>query len=375
MRVAHVVVTYPPYRGGMGNVAHAYVVGLAAQGVDVEVFTPRFDRAAGDQARVHRLRPWLRSGQCAVLPTLLTATAGFDLVHLHFPFFGAAQFVALRRRLRRRPRLVLTYHMDADADGLRGVVFAAHRRSMMPWIVRSADRVLVASRDYAEHAALARVPGALATAEEHPFGVDTRRFSPGCAGAARTRLALDMAPTVVFVGGLDRAHAFKGLDVLLQACATLPADVRLVVAGDGDLRPSYQARAGQLGLAARVRFLGSVSDADLADVYRAGDVVAFPSVSRAEAFGLVALEAAASGRPVVASDLPGVRTVVRAGDTGLLVESGQPLALAGALERLLRDERLRADLGARARARVERQFTWDQAVARLLATYTAVLEG
>ncbi|MEZ5966291.1 MAG: glycosyltransferase [Planctomycetota bacterium] len=373
MRVAHVVVTYPPYRGGMGNVAHAYVEGLRRRGVDAAVFTPRVPGSEADPPFVHRLRPWLRSGQCAVLPTLLTATAAFDLVHLHFPFFGAAQFVALRRRMRRRPRLVLTYHMDASAGGLRGAVFAAHRRLLLPWIVRSADRVLVASRDYAAHAALERVRNVRAAVEEHPFGVDERRFAPGAESEARARLRLDSAPTVVFVGGLDRAHAFKGLDVLLQACAALRADVRVVVAGDGDQRPGYEDRARALGLADRARFLGSVSDEDLPDVYRAADVVAFPSVSRAEAFGLVALEAAASARPVVASDLPGVRTVVQAEQTGLLVDPGAVGPLAGALARVLADERLRRDLGARARARVEREFTLERALDRLQATYAAVL--
>jgi len=374
MRIAHVVVTYPPYRGGIGNVARAYVEGLTARGFAVEVFTPDYGGEVPADARVHRLRARLRSGQCALLPSLLVALDGFDLVHLHFPFFGAAQFVALRRRLRQRPRLVVTYHMDARARGWRGAAFAVHRRTLLPWIVRSADRVLVSSRDYAAHAALARVRGAAALVEEHPFGVDARRFTPRPAPAARTRLGIEQAPTVVFVGGLDRAHAFKGLDVLLRACAQLPPEVRLLVAGDGDLRAGYEAAAARLGLAPRSRFLGAVPDAELPDVLAAGDVVAFPSVSRAEAFGLVALEAAACGRAVVASNLPGVRTVVRDGETGVLVPPGQAEPLAGALARVLGDASERERLGASARARVERELTWDHALERLVATY-ATLRG
>lgn len=375
MRVAHVVATYPPYRGGMGNVAHAYVEGLRLRGHDVHVFTPVQGNAARVETHVHRLRARLRSGQCALLPSLATACRAFDLVHLHFPFFGAAGFVALGRRLRSRPRLVLTYHMDAAAPGLRGLVFAAHRRALLPWTVRAADRILVSSQDYAAHAALARVRDVRGRVEEHPFGVDASRFAPGPRAAARARLGVADAPTVAFVGGLDRAHAFKGLGVLLESLALLPEDVRLVVAGDGDLRPGYEARAAQLGLGGRVDFLGSVLDADLAEVYRAGDVVAFPSVSRAEAFGLVALEAAACGRPVVASDLPGVRVVVRAGDTGLLTTPGDADALAHGLRAVLADRERADEMGRRARARVERDLTWDRAVDRLVATYRAVVHG
>lgn len=374
MRIAHVVVTYPPYRGGMGNVARAYVEGLSARGHDIEVFTPTYGDEPDSDPRVHRLRPWLRHGQCAVLPSLLTACRGFDLVHLHFPFYGAAQFGALRRRLRRRPRLVLTYHMDADAPGVRGAIFALHRRLCLPWIVRSADRVLVSSRDYAAQAALARVAGVQAKIEEHPFGVDIERFAPGPPAAARARLGVDDATTVGFVGGLDAAHAFKGLGVLLQAVGGLSGDIRLLVCGDGALRPQYEARARESGLGRRVRFLGGVSDDRLPDVYAAADLIAFPSVSRAEAFGLVALEAAASGRAVVASDLPGVRTVVRDGVTGILVPPGDATRLTQALAGLIADPNRRQALGVAARARVERELTWDHALDRLLATYRAVLE-
>ena len=373
MRVAHVVATYPPYRGGLGNVAHAYVEGLRARGHDVEVFTTDYGHASPPPGHVHRLRSLVRVGQLALLPQLARQCAGFDVVHLHFPFFGAAQFLARARARRQLPNLVLTYHMDAHARGLRGAVFALHRRVLLPLIVRQADRILVSSHDYAQAAALWRVPDVRARIEEHPFGVDVARFCPGDAAVARAALGLASAPTIAFVGGLDRAHAFKGLGVLLTAMAQLPATCRLVVVGDGDLRAGYAQQAQSLGLGERVRFLGSLDDAALPQAYRAADVVAFPSVSRAEAFGLVALEAAACGKPVVASNLPGVRTVVRDGETGVLVPPAQPAALANALADLLQQGERRRQLGRAARARVERELSWDHAIDRLLSSYAAVL--
>jgi glycosyltransferase involved in cell wall biosynthesis len=374
VRVAQVVCTYPPYRGGIGNVAAEYAARLSTYGCAVEVFTPDYGDGAPAMPGVHRLPARWRSGLCAVLPRLAgDLLARFDLIHLHFPFYGAAQFVAWRRWRHAHPRLVLTYHMDAHAPGWRGAVFAAHRRTLLPWIVRRADAILVASRDYAAHSALGRLPDVAARIEEHPFGVDAVRFAPRDALEGRRRLGLADAPTVTFVGGLDRPHAFKGVAVLLRAAAQLPPGVQLALVGAGNLRPEYERQAAALGVAAR--FLGALSDADLPCAYAAADVVAFPSTSPAEAYGLVALEAAASARAVVASALPGVRSVVRDGETGLLVPPGDAAALAGGLRRLLDDPARRQALATAARRRVEAERTWDHAVARLHATYRRLLAG
>lgn len=372
VRVAHVTCTYPPYRGGIGHVAAEYAARLPALGCEVEVFTPDYGDPDPAPPGVHRLRARLRSGLCAVLPQLGGRLLDrFDLVHLHFPFYGAAQFVAWRRWRHARPKLVLTYHMDAHAPGWRGAVFGLHRRTLLPWIVRRADAVLVASRDYAEHAALGRLRDVLPRVEEHPFGVDAQRFAPGDRAAARAALGLAAAPTVTFVGGMDRPHAFKGVSVLLRAAAALPRTTQLALVGDGDLRARYQQEAAALGLNAR--FLGGLSAVQLPLAYTAADVVAFPSTSAAEAFGLVALEAAASARPVVASALPGVRAAVRDGTTGVLVPAADPVALAQALRALLEDPRRAAALGRAGRERVERECTWDHAVAKLRDVYARLL--
>ncbi|HLU40167.1 MAG TPA: glycosyltransferase, partial [Planctomycetota bacterium] len=132
-------------------------------------------------------------------------------------------------------------------------------------------------------------------------------------------------------------------------------------------------QAVALGLGERARFLGGLADADLPDAYRAADVVVLPSVGRGEAFGLVALEAAACARPVVASDLPGVRTVVREGATGKLVPPGDVGALAEALADLLADAARAQALGTAARTRVEAELTLEHALDRLLASYARLL--
>jgi glycosyltransferase involved in cell wall biosynthesis len=171
---------------------------------------------------------------------------------------------------------------------------------------------------------------------------------------------------ITLVGGLDKAHYFKGVPTLLRAIASTDlSDTRLVIVGQGDLRPKYEEYARQLGVAGRVIFAGSVSEDELPAYHRLGDVFAFPSVDQSEAFGIAALEALACGVPVVSSDLPGVRTIVREGETGLRVPAGSASALAAALVRMLGNEDMRRTMGAAAREMAVKEFSLESRQAKL----------
>ncbi len=372
MKIAHVVCTYPPYRGGMGHVAFEYVERLRARGHDVHVFTPRYGHAIeGDPDYVHRVPSPLHVGNAGVVPSLFRRLSGFDVVHLHYPFFGGAEPVIVRQAVRHDQALVLTYHMDTDAQGVRGAIFEAHRRLLFPWLISRADRVLVSSQDYANACALRHVPDVTKRLEMLPFGVDLERFSPGEDLALRTKLGIkDGTPVVLFVGGMDTSHHFKGVSVALAALEQLKAlKWEAVFVGEGDLRATYMNESVHLGLSERVRFVGSIPDTELPRYYRMADMQLFPSTSRAEAFGLVALEGASSGIPCIASDLPGVRSVVLDGETGLLVPPGDAVALARALQTLIEHVDVREQLGASARKRAEAEFAWDPLMAQLERIY------
>lgn len=148
-----------------------------------------------------------------------------------------------------------------------------------------------------------------------------------------------------------------------------------MIVGDGDLRPSFEARARQLGVSLRIEFLGSVSPEVLLQTYRQASIHVLPSTSSAEAFGLVTLEAASHGIPSIVSDLPGVRTTVRHGQTGLVVPAGNPQALASALRSLWHDDAWRVKMGLAARERVLREFEWDGLMKRLIAVYESQVPG
>ena len=136
------------------------------------------------------------------------------------------------------------------------------------------------------------------------------------------------------MGGLDAAHRFKGLSLLLLALKMLPGE-ELTIVGDGNERHAFEEEARQLGIETRVRFLGRVSNEVLAQVYVEHRCLVVPSTSVAEAFSLVAMEAQMHGLPVIASNLPGVRTVVRREKTGWLVPPESVQALADRMRAVL----------------------------------------
>ncbi len=373
-KIAQVVCTYPPYRGGMGGVAFEYTERLRERGYNVHVFTAKQSGVTEDPSYVHRIPSILSIGNGSVMPSLYKRLSGFDLIHLHYPFFGGAEPTIVRKAVRHNQGLVMTYHMDAIAGGLRGAMFSAHRRVLFPWLVNRVDRVLVSSMDYAETSALTEVKGAMDRTEVHPFGVDLKRFSPGRSLIRDAFVPDGETPLLLFVGGLDAAHHFKGVAVMLAALRKLTElPWELVIVGDGDLREGYEKKAEEYGLGSRVHFAGNVSNEELPDYYRAADIHLFPSTRRAEAFGIVALEAAASGTPTIASSLPGVRTVVQDGATGLLVAPDDVLALRKAIELLVTQRELRTRLGQAARLHAESTFAWDPIMDALEHTYESVL--
>lgn len=336
----------------MGSVAAHDAADLMARGVEVAVFVPRIGvRPAPPGATA--LRSWWSIGNAAVMPQLFWRLRGFDVVHLHYPFYGTDIFVALACLIWNIP-LVMTYHMVAHAPDYRQRLFSLHRKICEPIVLRIARRVLVSSLDYAKAVGLRH-----RRLIERPLSVDTQRFAPGDRQAARQKLGvLPREKVILFVGGLDHAHFFKGLGALLIAVQDLPGSLpwRLLIVGDGELRKRYQKMASDIEITGRVTFLGNVDDETLPYVFQAADLHILPSMEMNEAFGLVTLEAAASGIPSVVSDLPGVRTVVVPHQTGLLVPPKDAGAITHVLDKLLSDDELRERMGAAARQRVLEKY-------------------
>lgn len=358
----------------MGNVVFEMANAQIRAGYEVRVYTPQFEGPTDeDTAVAARLKPGFKYGNAAWLPGLAPELAQFDLVHLHYPFFGTANLV--RRWKKKNPHipLVVTYHMDNRAQGWLGLFFKYYAAFWLPKILGVADALHSASFDYLTVSDAKKMYQAKPEQWfEVPFGVDTNRFAP--ASKPVDWLAASglnpQAPTILFVGGMDRAHFFKGVPVLLDALTIVKNGgllVQALLVGDGDLRAEFEARAQGLGIMDRVRFLGQVDDANLPAVYNAADLLVLPSTTRGEAFGMVILEAMASGLPVIATDLPGVRTLAL--EAGTVVEPRSAADLADALYGYFARGNDQAGWGARARKTAEQKFDINLVTKQMLEIY------
>ena len=357
MRVACITCTYPPYAGGIGNVAARHARMLADAGHQVAVGTPAFDQQPGRQVvdgiTVHRLPVLVRHGNSALVRDLGRLVRHADVAYLHYPFYGGAEIAATAARRAGVPYAVF-FHMDVHRTGVAGGFVAAHRRLAQPRIMTGARAVLVSSADYATASSLAGLQ--LPNVIESPYAAPDR-FSAGTPDpGALARMSIDPErPVFLFVGAMDVDHAFKGVPELLQAFSAVrdhPARPQLVLAGGGGQREHFIEVARGMG-SPDVVFPGRVSDDDLVQLYRCAYATVLPSTNSDEAYGVVLAEGMACGSPGIASALPGVRTVLIEGETGLLVPPGDVPALADALSALLdkpdrRQEMSRAALHDRA---------------------------
>jgi phosphatidylinositol alpha-mannosyltransferase len=197
-----------------------------------------------------------------------------------------------------------------------------------------------------------------------PNGVDIERF------ASRRPPLPGGPPTILALGRLDPRKGIEHLIDALPHVMRALGPVRLVIAGDGPRRPALERRARARAPGA-IEFLGAVPPERTPQLYAAADCLCAPA-TRNESFGIVLLEAMASGRPIVASDLSGYRRVIVAGQTGWLVPPGDPPALARALIRVLGDPDHARTMGEAGRERAQ-SYAWPRVSERLVALYERAL--
>ena len=306
----------------------------------------------------------------------------YDLIHAHYWLSGVAG-----ERLAEMwgvPQVVMFHTLGelknqvAKSPGDRDT---AQRIALEGAVMRGADEIIAATPT--ERAQMAWLYGAR---KERitviPCGVDGGLFYPRNQHEAHRRLDLPCGRLLLFVGRIER---LKGVDTLLEAVAQLVAeggqdDLQVLIVG-GDIESNQaqnpelqrlQALTAELGLTARVEFLGSQSQTELPHFYAAADVTVMPS--HYESFGMVALESMACGTPVIASRVGGLASLVRDGETGFLVPAESPADLADRLRTLLADDELRLRLGRQA-AVYARQYRWARIADRITEVYHSLIRS
>jgi D-inositol-3-phosphate glycosyltransferase len=376
--------------GGMNVYVRELVSALAQAGVTSDVYTRRW---SDDLPEVVEVEPGFRVVHVPAGPVDLPKEAlpevvdqfadgvldhlvtsddlwGVDALHANYWLSGVAGH-RLKHEL--DLPLVSTFHTLARVKAETGDAEPQRRVDAETAVIGCSDAIL--ANCPAEAAQLERLYGAdPARIEIVPPGVVHAFFSPGDRAGARSALPqlgpLD-GPMLLFVG---RIQPLKGLDVAVRALAELDdsSAVLVVVGGASGVDGRHEVErieklAASLGVSERVRFAAPQPHHMLSSFYRAADVVLVPS--RSESFGLVALEAAACGTPVVAAAVGGLRTLVDHGRTGFLVEGRDPRVFAAYADQILTNPTLAAVLSAQAAHRA-RDFTWSTAAGRLRRIYS-----
>ncbi|MGZ8764018.1 MAG: glycosyltransferase family 4 protein [Acidimicrobiia bacterium] len=363
---------FPPKFGGI----QSYLYELWRRLPDTTVLTTPYDGAAAFDAaqtfRVDRVRESVllpRPGLAARIDALAREVGAATLFvdpMLPLGIVGCS--------LRAAPHLVIAHGAEITLPGrLPGPNLAARS------VLRAADGVIAAGEYPARE--VVHAAGRLVRGVVVPPGVDVERFRPldiEARAAARRRFGLD--PNRPLVLGASRLVPRKGFDVVIDAVAGLDPLVQLAIGGAGRDRHRLEARVARRGLGGRVRFLGRVPDADLPALYASADVFAMACRDRwlgleAEGFGIVFLEAAATGVPAVAGRSGGSHEAVVHGETGYVVDPRSVAEVRRALMRLLDDESARHRFGSAARARAVSDFSYDTLAARLVPIAAGVVDA
>lgn len=387
LRICHLGKFYPPAAGGIETHVQTLARLQAELGARVRVICVNHQRAGGQDVTWQTLgatpmrREWdagvdlLRCGRWGNLarldlcPSLVPILRGLnhtttDLVHLHTP--NPTMLLAWAA-LQPRVPLVITHHSDVIRQRFLG-------RLLRPFehrVYSQARRILTTSPCYAEGSDL--LTHYRERVEPLPLGIDLEPFlnpSPVARQmAARWRAEFGW-PVWLSVG---RLIYYKGLDTAITALRQVPG--HYLVIGNGPMAGKLKAQARAVGVAHRVHWLGEVSRDELVGAYHAATALWFPSCARSEGFGLVQVEAMASGCPVINTAIPhsGVSWVSRHEETGLTVSVGDVEAFAEAARRLCQDRTLRDRLGEQGRSRAIAMFSARRMAEASLRIYTEVL--
>ena len=366
--------------GGMNVVVRHQAEAMAALGHNVEILTRR---SSAEMPAARRLGAgvtlrYLDAGPLRSVPKgdhegfidefrdRAAALGPYDIIHSHHWFSGMAMLPLARTH--GLPHVQSFHSIAADvatplSAGERPE--SGGRMAGEAWLARESDAIVAVSAAEAE-TVVHRLGGSPDRVHVVLPGVDGTLFHP-----RRSAVTDPTDRGYAVVAG--RLQPLKGLDLAIEALAAVPAPLRpdLVIAGDASADfdgyiDELRTLAAEHGIADQVRFVGPRSRADLAALMRGARVVLVPSHS--ETFGLVALEAAASGVPVVAQGTGGLREAVLSGDTGLVIESRAPLDWAAALTDVLSNPELARRLSVAARARAE-LLDWPRSAALLLDVY------
>jgi glycosyltransferase involved in cell wall biosynthesis len=367
--------------GGTEIAAYHLAQEMGRRGHQVEVFTTALDNRSVvemDKVTIHRYATQFRVASANFSWGLIQRPqkVEVDLAHAHYnmPY---ADYSALLYSRKMGVPLVVTYHADASETSgsrLRNQLQIFYNRYLLPRVLEEADIIITTSESYMKESH--HLEGYQEKIRVIPNGINLEEFQTALTKReCRERLGLPLDKVIIlFFGNLV---PYKGTDILLKAFSKVHNDyddVMLLYVGRGPLKGELQSLSQELGLEDDVVFAGYVDDPDKAIYYQAADIFSLPSVNRAEAFGIVNLEAMASGLPIVASRLGGILDLVQEGGNGILFKPEKVEELARALGYLVDNPEERERMGCAGKKMAE-DYSWAKIARRTEEVYRELLEG
>ena len=349
MKIAQVVCIYPPQIGGIGKAAEK-IQKILSDYYDISVFTVN-NKYNDNQKNIIKLKPLLKLGNGAILFSLLGKLKKFDIIYFHYPFFGTGIIIWLFKIFNPSKKIIIHYHMDVRQKNIIYKILSWPEEIIKKSLFKKSDIIVSASIDYIKNSQIKNIYKHYDQKFiEIPFSVNTEEFKPKSDSSKKNNV-------ILFVGGLDRAHYFKGVNILLTAVSLIKnIDFELKLIGSGNLMDEFKKTAKDLKISDKTFFLGQVDKNELIENYKNTKVLVLPSINTNEAFGIVLIEAMACGTPVIASNLPGVRSVFKNNESGLTVEPENVEDLKNKLEIILKNN-ISDEMGKNARKTVEDKYS------------------
>ncbi len=371
MRILHIYKDYFPVLGGIENHIRILAEAQAARGHAVTVLVANPARRTTVEmlngVRVIKAARWATVASTPISPALFRQTARLtaDVAHLHFPHPPGEVANWLLHPAR---ATVISYHSDV----VRQAGILRFYKPLLKRVLNRADAIIYGSPPMRNSVYLQPQAAKLHLI---PYGVPLDRFLKEPSGEeidrvkARYPIVASDRSKLLFVG---RLRYYKGLNVLIDALPQI--DAQLIVVGIGPMMDEWQMLARARGVAERVAWLGEAPDDDLPALYHLADLFVLPATHSSEAFGLVQVEAMASGVPTICTEVgTGTSWVTQDGQTGYVAPPNDPAALAEKINRLLADPQLRHSMGAAARARAQAEFAVERLIERVERLYQTLI--
>lgn len=354
--VLHIYRTYfPDPPGGLQEAIRQIALATGMQGLTNTIFTLSPQPAPAElllpEARVVRSRSWAAPASCDLggpeaFSKFARLAGQADVLDYHFPWPFAD---VLHQGVKPKVPAVMTYHSDVVRQRMLGALYAPLRQRML----QSMTRIVATSPAYARTSPILSHPDIRDKVRVIPLGIEESSYPKDGDDAIFKRLGLNAdEPFFLFIGVL---RYYKGAHFLVQAAKTLGAKV--VIAGSGPEGASLQTLAAEIG-ADNVVFAGQVTDSEKIALLKRCRALVLPSHLRSEAFGMVLVEAAMFGRPLISCEIGTGTSYVNAHEeTGFVVAPESPEELMQAMNMLLADDNLTTTMGVAARARYDRLFS------------------